>query len=245
MLRSSNPVFSGDKFDNHQMLGAAPMTASGAVNKAFILFSILAVSSAAVVYQAYMGYGDKVMLTAMVGAIIGFVLALIISFKPKTAPFLAPIYAFAEGAFLGGISILMESQFPGIALQAIAGTFAALFVMLFLFKTKLIQATQRFKSVIMIAITSILALYIVNLVAGLFGHPLPFMVGSSPISIAISGVIVVVASLTLIIDFDFIEKGEANLLPKHFEWYGAFGLMVTLVWLYVEILNLLAKLRNR
>lgn len=245
MFRSSNPVLSGDRFDNNQMIGTEPMTVSGSINKTFILFLILAVSAAAVVYQAFMGYADKMIMTSGIGAVVGLILALIISFKPNTAPVLAPIYAFAEGAFLGGISILLEKQFPGIALQAISGTFGALFIMLFLFKTKLIQATQRFKSVIMIAITTILGLYIINLIASLFGHPLSFIVGSSPLSIGISAVIVVVAALTLIIDFDFIEQGSQNLLPKHFEWYGAFGLMVTLVWLYVEILNLLAKLRDR
>lgn len=227
------------------MLGSEPMTVSGAVNKAFLLFLILAVSSAAVVYQAYMGYADKLMLTMIVGAVTGFILALIISFKPKTAPYLAPVYAFAQGAFLGGISVLLESQFPGIALQAIGLTFAALFVMLVLFKTKVIRATEKFRSTMMIALFSIMGIYLINLVSSLFGHPLPFIVGSNPISIALSGVIVIVASLMLIIDFDFIEKGQQNLLPKHFEWYGAFGLMVTLVWLYIEILNLLAKLRNR
>lgn len=245
MFRGSNPVLSGDRFDNTQMIGAVPMTVSGAINKAFILFLILAVSAGAVVYEAYMGYASKVMMTMIFGAVVGLILALIISFKPKTAPYLSPIYAFAQGAFLGGITMLFEANFPGIAIQAISGTFAALFVMLFLFKTKIIQATERFKSTIFIAISSILVLYIVNLVMTLFGHPLPFIVGSSPLSIGISVVIVCVAALSLIIDFDFIVKGEQNLLPKNFEWYGAFGLMVTLVWLYVEILRLVSKLRDR
>lgn len=245
MLKSSNPVLTGDRFDNAQMIGSAPMSVSGTINKSFILFLILAVSAAAVVYEAYMGYAGKVMLTGTIGLIVGFVLALIISFKPKTAPYLAPVYAFAEGAFLGSISMVFESQFPGIAIQAIAGTFTALFVMLFLFKTKIIQATQRFRSVIMTALISIMGLYLISLVAALFGHPIPFMHDSSPLSIGISAVIVAVASLSLIIDFDFIVKGEENLLPKHFEWYGAFGLMVTMVWLYLEILRLLSKLKDR
>ncbi len=245
MFRSSNPVFSGDRFDNAQMIGTAPMSVSGTINKAFILFLILAVSAGAVVYEAFMGYADKVMMVGTVGLIVGFILALIISFKPKTAPYLAPVYAFAEGAFLGGISMIFEAQYPGIALQAIAGTFIALFVMLFLFKTKLIQATQRFRSVIMTALISIMGLYLINIIATLFGHPLTFMYNSTPLSIGISVVIVAVASLSLILDFDFIIKGEENLLPKHFEWYGAFGLMVTMVWLYLEILRLLSRLKDR
>lgn len=245
MFRSSNPVFSGDRFNNQQILGEAPMTSAGAVNKAFILFAILAVSAAAVVYEAYMGYADKVMMTTVIGLIAGFILALIISFKPNTAPYLAPVYAFAEGACLGGISILLEVQFPGIAIQAIAGTFGALFVMLFLFKTKIIKVTEKFRSVLMISMVTILAMYLINFIMGFFGHSLPFITGSSPLSIGISAVIVVIAALSLLLDFDFIQRAEENLLPKHFEWYGAFGLMVTLVWLYIEILNLLAKLRDR
>ncbi len=245
MFRSSNPVFSGDRFNNQQILGEAPMTASGAINKAFILFAILAVAAGAMVYQAYMGFADKVMITTGIGLVAGFILALIISFVPKTAPYLSPVYAFAEGACLGGISILLEVQFPGIALQAIAGTFGALFVMLFLFKTKIIKVTEKFRSTIFIAMITILGMYLINFIMGFFGSGLPFLVGSSPISIAISGVIVLVAAFSLLLDFDFIQKAEENLLPKHFEWYSAFGLMVTLVWLYVEILNLLAKLRDR
>ncbi len=245
MFRSSNPVLSKDRFDNAQMIGAEPMSVSGAINKSFILFAILAVSAAAVVYEAFMGYANKVMLVGTIGLIAGFILALIISFKPKTATYLSPIYAFAEGAFLGSVSMVFEAQYPGIALQAVAGTFAALFVMLFLFKTKIIQATQRFRSIIMTALISIMALYLINLVASLFGHPLTFMYSSSPIGIGISIVIVAVASLSLILDFDFIIKGEENLLPKYFEWYGAFGLMVTMVWLYLEILRLLAQLKDR
>ena len=117
--------------------------------------------------------------------------------------------------------------------------------MLFLFKTKIIKVTEKFRSVLMISMVTILAMYLINFIMGFFGHSLPFITGSSPLSIGISAVIVVIAALSLLLDFDFIQRAEENLLPKHFEWYGAFGLMVTLVWLYIEILNLLAKLRDR
>ena len=244
MYKSSNPVF--NRFPEGQVLDSAPMTVAGTINKAFILFAILAIAAGAVVYQAYMGFADKMIITMYAGLIIGFILALIISFKPKTAPYLSPVYAFAQGAFLGGITLMFETQFQGIALQAIGTTLAAMFVMLFLFKTKLIQATQKFRSVMMTAMLTILGVYLINLLAGwLFKNPLSFIVSSSPISIGISCVIAIIAALMLILDFDFIEYGAKNLLPKYFEWYGAFGLMVTLVWLYLEVLRLFAKLKNR
>ncbi len=246
MFKSTNPVFSENRFSSEQVLESAPMTVGGTINKAFLLFIVLAVAAGAVVYQAYMGYADKIMFTMWAGLIIGFILAMVISFKPKTAPFLSPVYAFAEGAFLGGISIFFEGVYPGIVLQAIGATLGATFVMLFLYRVKLIQATEKFRSVIMTAMITIMGVYIINIISSFFFHrPIPFIVDASPLSIGISCVICAVAALSLILDFDFIEKGAANLFPKHYEWYGAFGLMVTLVWLYIEVLRLLSKLRDR
>jgi len=146
---------------------------------------------------------------------------------------------------LAGITLSVEAQFPGIALQAVSATFLTFFVMLFLYRTGVIKATDKFRATIMSALIAILVLYLIEIIGSFFGFSIPFLNGSGPASIVASVVISFVAALSLILDFDFIERGSQNLLPKDFEWYGAFGLLVTLVWLYMEILRLLAKLRDR
>ncbi len=243
MFRSSNPVLA--KMDNgEQTLSAVPMTVSGTIGKAFVLILLAAVSGAAVFYQALMGYTDKVVMIMMVALIVGAVSALVTIFVPKLAKFLAPVYAFAEGAVLAGLSLMLEKQFPGIAVQAIGGTMLVFFVMLGLYKAGAIRATEKFRAVLMSALITIMVLYIISLVGSFLHFSIPFITGTGPMSIVFSGIVVAVAALCLILDFDFIEQGAKNLIPKDYEWYGAFGLMVTLVWLYIEILNLLAKLRN-
>ena len=185
MFKSSNPLLS--RMDNDvQMLEGAPMTVSGTITKTFILLLIAAVSAAAVVYEAFMGYADKVMMIMGIALFAGLGTGLVTAFVPKLAKFLAPVYAFAQGALLAALSLIMETQFPGIAMQAVAATFFTFF----------------------------------------------------------SVIVVLVAALSLILDFDFIEQGAQKMLPKDYEWYGSFGLLVTLVWLYVEILRLLSRLRN-
>jgi uncharacterized YccA/Bax inhibitor family protein len=244
MFKSTNPVFS--KMDNGSViqLEGAPMTVSGTITKVFILLLIASISGAAVIYEAMLGYTDKVMFIMFAGLIVGLITGLVTSFVPKLAKYLSPVYAFAEGAFLGGISIMLEAQFPGIAVQAVSGTFLAFFVILFLYKIKAIRATNKFRAVLMSALMTILVLYLATWILGFFHITVPFVNGSGPMSIVCRSIIVVVASLSLILDFDFIEKGEQNMFPKDYEWYASFGLLVTLVWLYIEILNLLAKLRR-
>lgn len=244
MFRSTNPVLAKMN-DNVEVLSEAPMTVSGTIGKSFILLFCAVIAAAAVLFQALTGSMDKVMMIMTVGFIVGLITALVTIFKPSLAKYSAPVYAFAEGAALGGLSIMFEMRFPGIAVQAIGGTFLAFFVMLFLYRVKAIRATEKFRATIMSALMTIMVLYIINLIGSFFHFNIPFITGSGPMSIVFSGIVVTVASLSLIMDFDFIEQGAKNLLPKNFEWYSAFGLMVTLVWLYVEILNLLAKLRNR
>lgn len=244
MLRSSNPILSNMDNGDAQVLQGAPMTIAGTINKTFLLLLIASVSATAVVYQAMLGYADKVMSIMTIALIVGLGTGLVTSFVPKLAKFLSPVYAFAEGALLAAITLLLESQFPGIALQAVSATFVTFFVMLFLYRTGVIKATEKFRATIMSAIFAILILYLVEIIGSFFGFSIPFLNGSGPVSIVASCIIAVVAALSLILDFDFIEKGAQNLLPKDFEWYASFGLLVTLVWLYVEILNLLAKLRN-
>lgn len=247
MFRNTNPMMK--KIDNFSLaegiiINDKPMTAQGALTKLFFLLVIATIAAGAVVYSAFMGYESKIVTITGASIFIGFITAIIAAFKPMLSKFLAPIYAFAEGAALGGISIFAEIQFPGIALQAIAGTFVAFFIMTFLFKTRIIRATEQFKATVTSAIVTIMIMYLVNFVLSLFGVSIPAINGQGPFAIALSCVIVIVACLTFILDFDFLEKAEQNHLPKDFEWYGAISLMMTLVWLYVEILNLLSKLRR-
>jgi uncharacterized YccA/Bax inhibitor family protein len=158
---------------------------------------------------------------------------------------MAPIYAISEGVLIGGASLILEQAYPGIAIQAVSLTMLALFSMLALFKAGLIKCSEKFRSVIFISTLSICGIYLINFIGHFFNMQIPFLFTSSPIGIGFSLIVVGIAALNLIIDFDFIEKGSQYFLPKNMEWYGAFGLMVTLVWLYIEIINLLAKLRDR
>jgi len=245
MFKSSNPVLSKIDGSDGVVLQGAPMTVAGTINKTFLLLLIAFVSAAAVVFEAFQGYADKVMTIVTIALIVGLATGLVTSFVPKLAKFLSPVYAFAEGALLAGITLSVEAQFPGIALQAVSATFLTFFVMLFLYRTGVIKATDKFRATIMSALIAILVLYLIEIIGSFFGFSIPFLNGSGPASIVASVVISFVAALSLILDFDFIERGSQNLLPKDFEWYGAFGLLVTLVWLYMEILRLLAKLRDR
>ena len=178
--------------------------------------------------------------------IIGFILALVTIFRsPAKAGSTAPLYSLTQGIFLGGITLFFEAQFPGIAIQALALTFGILATLLVCYKSGLILPTQNFRLMIASAIGGILLLYLVNFIMSFFGSTLNFLTSNSLTSIGISIVIVGVAALSLVLDFDFIEEGAEKGLPKYMEWYGAFSLMVTLIWLYLEILRLLAKIRSR
>ena len=180
-----------------------------------------------------------------VGALGGFVVALITVFKKNLAPITAPIYAVLEGLFLGGLSSIFEARFPGIAVQAILGTFGTMAGLLLAYRTGLIKATENFRLGVFAATAGIAMLYLVSIVMGFFGKSIPFIHQSGAIGIGFSVFVVIIAALNLVLDFDFIEKGEEVGAPKYMEWYAAFGLLVTLVWLYVEMLRLLSKLRSR
>ena len=158
---------------------------------------------------------------------------------------LIPIYAICEGLCLGGFSAIMESSYPGIVANAVFGTFATLFSMLILYKTKVIQCTDKFRSVVFISTLSVGAVYLVNIIGHFFGYAVPGINDASALGIVISLIIIAIAASNLIMDFDFIERGEQQMLSKDYEWYGAFGLMVTLVWVYIEILKLLMQYANR
>lgn len=181
----------------------------------------------------------------LLGVFGGFILAMVTTFKHSWAPFTSPIYALLEGLFLGGFSSLLEARYPGIAIQSVALTFGVLLAMLLIYSTGLIKVTRRFYIGVAAATGGIAIFYLVQMVMGLFGVRLFALSGSSPLSIGISLFIVSIAALNLVLDFDFIERGVNAGAPKYMEWYGAFGILVTMVWLYLEILRLLAKMRSR
>jgi uncharacterized YccA/Bax inhibitor family protein len=179
------------------------------------------------------------------GAISGLVLALIISFARRTAPYLTLVYAAAEGLFLGGISLAMEAAFPGIVVQAVLLTGGVFATLLVLYRTGIVKATQNFRLMVVAATGGIMVVYLVSMVLRWFGSGIPYIHDSGPIGIGFSLFVVALAAFNLVLDFDFIEHGVESRAPKSMEWYAAFGLLVTLVWLYIEILRLLAKLRSR
>lgn len=239
----ANPILNENYAAQERVLQGEPMTVNGTIQITAFL-GLLLVASAAFCWSRFtLGYTDKGMMLTAGGAIVGFILALVIAFT--RVKYLIPVYAACEGLFLGGISASFEASYPGIVSQAVAGTFAALFSMLILYRAKLIQCTDKFRSVIFIATCSIAVLYLINFIGHFFHYAVPVINSSSNFGIAFSIIVVIIAALNLIIDFDFIERGARNMLPKDMEWYGAFGLMVTIVWLYLEILRLLAKLQDR
>jgi uncharacterized YccA/Bax inhibitor family protein len=181
----------------------------------------------------------------MIGALGGFVVAMVTSFKKEWSPVTSPVYAVLEGLFIGGISLVMEQRFPGLVLQAVMLTFGVMFALLAAYQSRIIRPSQTFKSVIVGATFGIVVVYLISMVMQLFFHTeIPLINGNGPMGIAFSLVVVGIAALNLVLDFDFIENGVAAGAPKWMEWYAAFGLTVTLVWLYIEILRLLSKMRR-
>ncbi|WP_168122556.1 Bax inhibitor-1/YccA family protein [Paenibacillus sp. HB172176] len=243
--RSGNPTLKDSTFKRagQQALGDT-MTIEGTVNKSFITLAIL-LGGAFAAWSMYEDGRAGIMGYAVGAAIAGFVLALIISFKSTTAPFLVPIYAAVEGFFLGALSANYESLYDGITLQAALLTMSVFLALLFAYKTRIIQATKNFRMGVFAATAGIMLMYLLSMVLGFFGITVPYLHDNSLLGIGISVVIVIVAALNLVLDFDFIERGAEQGAPKHMEWYGAFGLLVTLVWLYIEMLRLLSKIMSR
>ena len=242
MIRSGNPALSKKTFENLRTTSEGVMTLDGAVNKTAISMGILLLA-------AYYTYSNAIMDYILIGFIGGFIVAIVTIFKKEWSPITVPIYAVLEGLALGGISKMYADAFePGIVPQAIMLTLGILFALLFAYKSKIIQATENFKLGVFAATAGIGIVYLVSFVMSMFGGgALPVMdpTNASMLSIGFSLFVVVIASLNLVMDFDFIEQGAASGAPKYMEWYGAFGLLVTLIWLYLEILRLLAKLRSR
>jgi uncharacterized YccA/Bax inhibitor family protein len=224
------------------------MTVQGTVSKTFALLAVLSATAIWSWSAAAQGNLQPVVLPA--AAIGGLVLAMVTIFKPTLSPWTAPVYAAFQGVFLGALSSLIEHSgirgaYPGIAIQAVSMTCGTLFVMLFVYATGLIKVTQKVKAGIVAATGAVCLVYFISLVLSLFGVSVPFLRTGGMLGIGISLVIVGVAAFNLLLDFDFIEAGARNYAPKYMEWYGAFGLIVTLVWLYLEILQLLRQLQSR
>ena len=242
MIRSGNPALSKKTFENLIATPNEVMTLDGTVNKTAISMGILLLA-------AYYTYSNAIMNYVIIGFVGGFIVALVTIFKKEWSPTTVPIYAVLEGLALGGISKMYANAFdPGIIPQAIMLTLGILFALLFAYKSKIIQPTENFKLGVFAATAGIAVVYLVSFFMSMFGGGgLPVMnpANSSMLSIGFSLFVVIIASLNLVMDFDFIEEGAANGAPKYMEWYGAFSLLVTLIWLYLEILRLLAKLSSR
>jgi len=239
-MRTANPALREDTFRPSARSSAKAMTIDGTVNKTGILILLLILSASFTWSRPFASQGYM-----MIGAIGGLILAIITIFKKEWAGVTAPLYALAEGLFLGGISAMYEAQFPGIVMNAVALTFGTLLCLLLAYKTGVIKATENFKLGVAAATGSVFLVYMISFVLGFFGISVPYLHSAGPIGIGISVVIVVIAALNLVLDFDFIEQGAQQGAPKYLEWYAGFGLLVTLVWLYLEILRLLSKLQRR
>ncbi|HIH23896.1 TPA: Bax inhibitor-1/YccA family protein [Candidatus Woesearchaeota archaeon] len=220
------------------------LTVDGVVDKTLMMLLLLIATALGAWYLQSAGYGAVVMVLFFIALIAGLVIALVVSFVPKTAPYLVPVYAALEGVVIGAISLFAESMYPGIVLQAVGLTFGVAAVMLGLYRARIIKVTRGFRIGMLIAIGSIVLIYLISMILGFFGMTIPLIHESGPVGIIFSIIVVAIAAFSLMLDFDFIEQAAQERAPKTLEWFATFGLLVTLVWLYIEILNLLMKTRD-
>lgn len=249
MMRTANPALNDNTFGDFGGFQTQDrselMSLQGTVYKTAYLLLILVAAGAFTWGKTYQDPASAY--PWLIGGLIGgLVFALITVFKPTVSPYTAPVYAACEGLLLGAISALFEMKYPGVVVQAVGLTFGTLGALLIAYTSRLIKPTENFKLGIVAATGGIMLLYLVSMVMNLFGGAgIGFIHSSGPFGIGFSVVVVIIAALNLVLDFDFIENGVERGAPKYMEWYAAFGLLVTLVWLYLEILRLLAKLRER
>lgn len=241
MMRSSNPALNENVFSSvRAQSGQDVMTIQGTVNKTlFLLFLVMMMAGWA------WSTPDVAMPLMIPASIIGFIVAMVTVFKKEWVAVTAPLYAVVEGVILGTLSLFFERQYPGIVNQAVTLTFGVMFSLLFVYKSGLIRVTDNFRLGLFAATGGIAVLYLINFVMSFFGKSMGFIYAATPIGIGFSVIVVIIAALNLVMDFDFIERGAERGAPKYMEWYGAFGLLVTLIWLYIEILRLLSKTRRR
>jgi uncharacterized YccA/Bax inhibitor family protein len=261
-MRTSNPALNDDVFrDAAREFGqSTTMTLEGTVMKTGVLLCLLVAGAGYTWAQTHalapataeasegaarLAIPSNAYLFMLAGSVGGFVVSLVTIMKPRVSPYSAPLYAILEGLALGGISTIFEYRFPGIVLEAVELTFGTLAALLAAYASGLIKATENFKLGIVAATGGICLVYLASFVLGFFGIAIPLIHTASPIGIGFSAFVVVIAALNLVLDFDFIENGVRQGAPKYMEWYGGFGLLVTLVWLYLELLRLLSKLKSR
>jgi uncharacterized YccA/Bax inhibitor family protein len=252
-FKSSNPFLGNKTFTNTSRAAANAdevlvaeydsMTISGTINKSFLLLLMLTASAMVTWWLTFSGINPIVLTIG--GAVVGFILVLVAVFKPQYSGYLAPGYAIFEGLFIGGISAIFELMYPGIVLQAVGATFVTFLVCLGLYKYRIVKVNQQFKSIVIAATLAIATYYIISMLFSAFTSFVPVDHGNSMVSIGISVFVIIIAALNLFLDFDMIEQGVAQQHPKYMEWFGAMGLVITLVWLYIEFLKLLSKLSSR
>ncbi len=247
MMRSGNPALNDKVFRNLAFDEAQRMTLQGTVVKSGVLLGLALLTASFTWQQYYAGNVALVQTLWIGGMIVGLIFALITIFVKTAAPVTAPLYALAKGFMLGGLSAYVQSMFPDvpIVIQAAGLTFLVFAALLAAYASRLIKPTQNFMLGIVAATGGIFLLYLATFVLSFFGVAVPYIHGSGPIGIGFSVFVCVIAALNLVLDFDFIENGAERGAPKYMEWYGAFGLLVTLIWLYIEILHLLMKLQSR
>ncbi|MBW0177094.1 Bax inhibitor-1/YccA family protein [Sediminibacterium sp.] len=252
IFKSGNPTLTEKMFNKSLHTDAAAqgvMSVRGTINK-FGFLMLMVIGAASYTWYLFDQLNEGLMMTLMIVGIVGaLITGIVIAFKPNWAQYLAPAYGILQGFFIGGISAILNAAFadkyPGLIMQAVGLTFGVAISMFLLYNFRIINPTQRFKSIVISATMGIAVFYLITLVLNLFGVNMSFMYDSSWLSIGISLFIVIIASLNLILDFERIEMGAEMGAPKFMEWYGAFGLMVTIIWLYIEILKLLSKLGSR
>lgn len=243
-IRSSNPAFRNGVFTRAAAAAdEGVMTLGGTVAKTTVLLA-LTMASAIYTWSQLAARPEQIGTIMLVGFLGGFVVAMVTIFKPNVSPVTAPLYAVLEGAALGGVSLVYNARYPGLPAQAVMLTFAVALVMLTLYQLRVIRATERFRSVIVTATLGIFVFYLLTFTLGFFGIQMPLVNSASPMGIAFSVFTSGVAAFFLILDFDLIEEGVQRGAPKRMEWYGGFSLLVTLIWLYLELLRLLGKLRR-
>lgn len=241
---ASNPVFNKNAFERAQQdMNSADqvMTLQGTINKTFFLLFLCVVGGMLSWTNYTMGFSVLIAIT-----IVTFIIGIITAFKPKISPITAPIYSFLEGLFLGAVSAEYNASFPGIVFNAVAITLLIFFFMLFIYRTRIIKVTKGFNVALISAMMAIFVLYLVSSILYFFGVNTAYLTSSSPLSIGISVVVCIVAAFNFLSDFNFIDKMTGSFAaPKFMEWYAGFGLIVTLIWLYYDILRLLGKILNR
>lgn len=247
-MNTSNPVLSNNVFSQFGYgYRSDTMTMQGTVMKTFILLLCCMLTAGYTWIKFFQsGANPEAVSTLMwVGLLGGFGLAMVTAFKMEWAPVTSVFYALFEGLFIGAVSAMLEAQFKGIAVQAAGLTFGVLFTMLAVYQSGWIKVTDNFRFGVVAATGGIALFYLISMGLGFFGISVPYVFANGLVGIGFSLFVVGLAALNLVLDFDFIEKGVRANVPKYMEWYGAFALMVTLVWLYIEVLRLLSKLRSR